>query len=1561
MRFFRIERKKQFIFILLLFIGVIFSNLFIENANFPSANYVNNDYKKDNSDRILNIPYHIPQTADYTSLRFGNGNLINISLHEALLNTSQVIFPNLDTANTFFEASPIFNGFNSSYINITVEDIYAPNKSLTVEGDLTPTPPYVNQPIGGGGSNPNSIFASFTPRGVGYITNISIYARKIASLDGCRIKAYLYNSSLVSGKIRPNTNLGQLGSETEITLTSYSWINITNCAGIFNSSSLKTYNNYFFIRIQKTDLANLEWNGNFDFTIGDRQTTGALLTASGITIDLSLKLGLKPLSNSPKPEQIGLKINSTALIGDSILNNKGYWTPTKAYNSTTGNLRFQISADWWNVNCKISKAQLNYTKTDLKSSSDFKIIGSGQNVEWNVTRNGGLNYFESKFDNYTINFTVSSSWSGIKVYNGIIDKTSFISSSALSNGFTKVTVRNAGNGTFWFLNATSSNLLQAIDTNVGAIITSTVNYTNIVHFDANFTQNINSGLINLSVYSPVAISNQINYTSTNSSFSISKFISLGNWDLSNNVNQYGDFRVQMFWYNGTAASFIEKTLTILADTSLSLISPSNMNSYLNNVKFNLTVYSKDEGFNQGIKSINVNYTNIKVGDGSLSSNGTDGYYYMEINTTFYEFGWNDIKINASKQYFNNKTITFTFQKINQTAIEDITKSFNVIRGINITYAFNYTDINYNKIIVGASITEVYKHGDFTSFWKNYGNGTYAIYLNTSKVTVGLYDYNFSISDIGEEPQAIKLSIEITITQTRIENIISISEIVRSSHLNQTIKFYMNDTTNNNPVLGFKTVNVTVSNNVTGSPWNTDGKYWRLYDLWNNGTYILNVTLTGLNSGTYILKLNASGVPNYDWSIAYVSFYLRGNYSTINIKEVLDPSGELSLINNDHYQVFEGSNLDVEFNITDNEFLDSLVRDDLRLATYSVWYNKTSGTSQNGTLSNSLSFDANSGTYKGSIDLSTLDIGDYLINLSVSKINYEVQTRLINITIVDKSDVRITVVDQPKSVNAGSSFKLSIKIEIKQGSSWKPLKGATVKLIPYFNDKKASELSEETDKSGEIEFEITVPNSATILLLQIEVESGYNIKSEKLEISNIKIVPLLEVLLPYLIIIGVAAAVAISIGAVYKGVIVPKRREKERVLAEVKTIFDDAINLEHLLVLYKATGTCIFFKSFGTEGIDPELISGFLTAVSSFGKEMESQQSLNEITYGDKMLLLSDGEFVRVALVLSKKASIILSKRLKEFIDSFEKAYAKELPDWRGQLDIFKNADHLSDEILNTSIILPHEISVSTSDAKALKIPIAKEVLKVANSLIEGSERKFFFIATLLTEAAEKTGKESAEVFMGIKELRDKKILKAIEISKIEKQPISQQEMSLISQKVSEMPNLNPEERQRLISELAEMGSVEREAYIASLSEKHEIVTAPVKSGTSVIENAKKAKKEIANLIKNAKGALKEKDHQKAIEIYRNAAMIATNWDLSKEFESLEDTIRLTTIEGLQVKMKKLEDDAKVAVKEEKFADAAQNYKQASEAASEIFKLGVTEMTKEVKRLSNKAKEFEKLK
>jgi len=166
-----------------------------------------------------------------------------------------------------------------------------------------------------------------------------------------------------------------------------------------------------------------------------------------------------------------------------------------------------------------------------------------------------------------------------------------------------------------------------------------------------------------------------------------------------------------------------------------------------------------------------------------------------------------------------------------------------------------------------------------------------------------------------------------------------------------------------------------------------------------------------------------------------------------------------------------------------------------------------------------------------------------------------------------------------------------------------------------------------------------------------------------------------------------------------------------------------------------------------------------------------------------------------------------------------------------------------------------------------------------------------------------------------------------------------------------------------VQDLGQLGPIEREAYLSSLTKQLKIVTAPIKTTVEGVDvdNKKSAKRGIKELLKRGKIATQKNDYIKAVEILESAAILASNWELSDDHVKIEETIRKTKIEDLSEKKTKLEKEAKSAAKANKYAEAATKYKYASKMASEIFKLGVTTMTKEVKRLTNKANEYEKLK
>jgi hypothetical protein len=1556
MSYSKISKTKRIFILSLLILTTVFTTI---NINYFSLlqNHIitdsetNEDYDSDYDNE------NFPLMADYSSSFGRSGEDIDISLHQSLVNTTQGDFANLDTANTLKEACPTDTSFNSSYTNIVVDNINAPNKSIIVEDTL----------IGAGFEQffLGEYYVSFTTRGSGYLENISIPIKLVAAGVDANITIKLYNAQNDgAGTPEPNANQGLIVPKTLITSNTYYWHDFKNVHAFFNSS--ETYANTFFLRVEKVQGGTVYWDWYSDGADADESLvyTGALiLETSGVnTIDLGLKVAFSPEDHTPKPESINFLINGTAVIDDTVIENKGSWTSYNVYRNSSGLLYFKLTAEWWDVSCRVTYAQINYTKTDLIAASSFTITGSGQSLDWNCTL-GGVNSFVSPFKNFEINFTVPRIWENFSAFKGPTDKTTDISQGPTNNGYLDLRIRNAENGLNWYITAQSKNLLKRVHTLVSLSDLSTVDYTDIISFVANFSEIISNGEINLTVYSP-APGYYENHSHYDNTITAGSELSLGTWDISTTASEYGVFRVHIWWHNDTAGGFLEKDITIMAVTDLVLISPPLSQNRFPDDIFNIRVFYNDTGLDsgdQGITGASANFIVNTTIIPPIVDEGT-GYYQIQINSSDYNFRMNYIGISTSKTYYNSDSTEFSFHLRQYTTISPTdSKDFGaVIRGTILQYEFNYSDI-LGTPIAGAT-TEIVQFISGSSINENVGEpGNYTIQLDTSSVQASAVPYEciFNITANGKETQNITVYVTVTLSQTDVDIINFEPYLIKREGLNQTVLFYFNDTDNNIPITGLPVDDVSVIDNQTLSP----RKIW-LTPNGTNGYYTLNISINALNSGWIRLRINVTFEPNYATSLELVDFYYQGNLTQTNIKTVSDPGGEgiLTGIANT-YTCFVGRDLFIDFNITDNYNADKIITGTAN--NYLVEYIEVGNPINQGSLGNSLDNATNS--YQGTIDTSDITVlGTYEISVKTRLTNFETSILSFNLTLRALYAINISIVDKPTQITAGDSFHIIVQVEYHNTTEWLIASGSNVRITPIFDGTPGTTTSWSlTNGTGEVDFQVLTSNTIRNITLIIEVQVRWFHETGTKNVYNIVVHPPsgfnFEDFLPYLILIGLAAvAVAISVG-IYKGIVVPKKREKTRVLTEVKTIFDDAINLEHILVLYKATGTCIYFKSFGSDQIDPELISGFISAISSFGKDLVSQEELNEISYGDKMLLLSDGEHIRVALVLGKKASLILRRNLMEFIHKFEKEYSNDLPNWRGQLNIFRAAGAIVDDVLSTSIILPHEISYEHSTAKALKKPQSQGVLKIAKNLMKDSQRNFFFIATLLKEATEKSGKDTAEIFIGIKELRDKKILLPIEISAIETKPISQQELNLINQKVSQLVNLTPEDKQKLVNDLAQMGPAEREAYFVSLTEHHAIVSAPIetKPGAAVVENIKGAKKEIKNLKKNGLIARKEKDYDKSIKIFQNALKIASNWELVKESQEFDDLIRLTKIEDLKSKMKALEKEARLAAKEENYNEAAQKYKMSSKIASEIFKLG-EDLTKEVKRLSNKAKEYEKL-
>ena len=455
-------------------------------------------------------------------------------------------------------------------------------------------------------------------------------------------------------------------------------------------------------------------------------------------------------------------------------------------------------------------------------------------------------------------------------------------------------------------------------------------------------------------------------------------------------------------------------------------------------------------------------------------------------------------------------------------------------------------------------------------------------------------------------------------------------------------------------------------------------------------------------------------------------------------------------------------------------------------------------------------------------------------------------------------------------------------------------------------------------------------------------------------------------------------VAVLYNVVLRKVVIPRKLERHNFLAKISSAFEDAANIQNVLVIHKASGTCLFFKAYGKSSLDPDLITGFLTAIQSFGAEMSGNKSLEELTWQDYQLVLGEGALIRVALVLASKASGILKGLVPQFVAKYEASYKDKLANWRGDLTSFRDSVKVINDVFDTAIILPHKRSDMPVTPRS---SLAKKIMEVAGTLTK--DRDYFFIATLLSESIERTKQNYSEIIAAIQELRKDNILIPIDIESIEKKKeITQQEVVNLQQRVAQIPFLNPDEKAKLIQDLVKMPAEEREATLGSMTVMSQLqsatsqsiragepggvqskqagtITSQVPANIAGIKNKNEAMSRIKNIDKSAKICLKNYEYEGAIKLYEESEAIAAQWNLKSMITEITHKKIDASARDIEYKQTVVLSDARNAEKQGDNATAIQKYTEAANYSSSLFKLGISTEDKKMREYVKKAEALKK--
>ena len=213
------------------------------------------------------------------------------------------------------------------------------------------------------------------------------------------------------------------------------------------------------------------------------------------------------------------------------------------------------------------------------------------------------------------------------------------------------------------------------------------------------------------------------------------------------------------------------------------------------------------------------------------------------------------------------------------------------------------------------------------------------------------------------------------------------------------------------------------------------------------------------------------------------------------------------------------------------------------------------------------------------------------------------------------------------------------------------------------------------------------------------------------------------------------------------------------------ILDDLVNISYIMIIHKDVGVSIFNRQIAIEGIDSELISGFLQALSQFRQEFQKGAKKEQVSKGFEMdyydfkTIITDGDSARVALVLDKSPSDQLKENQSSFTNEFEFKFRAYLENFVGDITPFREADPLIEKYFNITLMYPLKLAFYRDSFK-LNV-LEKALIEVAEQIQK--ERKFFFVSSLLSFGIAGRKESRDQIISTILSLKNKGILIPIEI------------------------------------------------------------------------------------------------------------------------------------------------------------------------------------------------------
>ncbi len=222
-------------------------------------------------------------------------------------------------------------------------------------------------------------------------------------------------------------------------------------------------------------------------------------------------------------------------------------------------------------------------------------------------------------------------------------------------------------------------------------------------------------------------------------------------------------------------------------------------------------------------------------------------------------------------------------------------------------------------------------------------------------------------------------------------------------------------------------------------------------------------------------------------------------------------------------------------------------------------------------------------------------------------------------------------------------------------------------------------------------------------------------------------PLLVLTVSIIIIVAIAGSLTS-----YK-MVKKLKRKRDLQMQKLRNKVLDSLNLNYIMISENASGLNVFEQFFGGKEIDPSLISGFLSAIRSFGIELTGtfQQSQTiKLEFQNSKILMNEFRHFRLILLMGENPSDDFIESLDNLAQDVEKAYGEQIRDFDGRLTKFTGIGKLIERHLNVSFLFP--LKVISSEATKLTTA-ERSVFNKANEIMKQNNLSYIFTSFLMDD------------------------------------------------------------------------------------------------------------------------------------------------------------------------------------------------------------------------------------